>query len=288
MRIVILTVLIILSGCASVEEKPFLMETSTFIPSEKYYKGGNYSVFVSTNNSLSAKDNVRVDLHKLTKSMVERTLLSIGNINLTRTKNKSDYIVESILETANYGHKIIDSKKYHIVTISGRVRIYKRKMLQLIKDIPFNENAREVSIHSNSRDTIYREALHASIGVGVHGELEKFFSPKGLILDGVKAGGNYHLRARLNSGLVEIDDKVEIYAIEILNSQLLEAREVNHIKLCNGKVIDNSNSSIIIVSVDSDCAVKKGHYVSKTIEISLVNKTINFIDKGLNKILRKN
>jgi len=276
-----------ISSCAAVKEEPFSMKTSAFIPNEKYYRGGNYSVYVFANKSLIAKDNVKVDLHRITKSMVERALLSTGTVDLTKVKKEADYVVESILETANYGKKTADGQRYHIAPTTGSVRIYNKKG-QLIKDIPFDNNAKEVSVQSASRDTIYREALYASIGYDVYDSLENFFSPKGLILSGKKAGDSYHLKARLNSGLVEVDDEIEVYAIEKLDNSLLKISEINHKKICDGEVIDSSDSSVIEVSVDNDCKVKKGYYISKKHDVSFIDDSLNFLGKGFNKMLRKN
>jgi len=67
-----------------------------------------------------------------------------------------------------------------------------------------------------------------------------------LILSGEKAGDNYHLKARLNSGLVEIDDEIEVYAVEKLESSLLKISEINHKKICDGEVIDAMLKKVII------------------------------------------
>jgi len=109
-----------------------------------------------------------------------------------------------------------------------------------------------------------------------------------LILSGEKAGDNYHLKARLNSGLVEIDDEIEVYAVEKLESSLLKISEINHKKICDGEVIDSSDSSIIVVSVDNSSNVKKGYYISKKHDIGLIGKSLNFLGKSFNNSLRKN
>jgi hypothetical protein len=287
-NIIVFTFIVIISGCASVKTNDFSMETSNYIPEEKYYRGGNYSVFVLSNKALSAKDNVSVDLHKIAKSMVEKALLTTGTVELANNRNNADYIVESGLETANYGKKNVNGNRYHIASTAGRVRIYDAHNEQLIRDIPFDDNAREVSIDSNSRDTIYREALYTSIGYGVYDHLKEFFSPKGLILEGDKVGGDYHLKVRLNGGLAKEGDVVNIFSIEKLDSPLLGKIEINHKKICDGEIIEDSDSSIVIVEVDSDCDVKKGYYISMVHNSGFFGKGLNAIGKGINKALRKN
>ena len=284
----ILVVLMILSGCSSLPDKDFKLEMASIAAEGKYYQGGDYVVYVEENRSSNANDNVSVDLHMLTKSMVEKSLLTTKTVVLTKNKEEADYFVESRLETASYGSKSTEKGIIHMVTTTGRVRVFELPSKNLVKDIPFNDNSRENSVNSKNRDTLYQEALYSSIGYGVFDHLLDFFSPKGIVIDGQKSSANLKLKAMLNGSLVSAGDDIDVFSIEKIDSELISGAKFNHQKICSGEVSDNSGSFIVWVVVDKDCRAKKGDYVAVSKSIGWFGKGVNLLGKGVNNAFRKN
>jgi len=88
----ILVLLTILSGCSSLPDKDFKLEMASIVAEGKYYQGEDYIVYVEENRSSNINDNVSVDLHMLTKSMVERSLLTTKNSCFNKNKEEADYL----------------------------------------------------------------------------------------------------------------------------------------------------------------------------------------------------
>ncbi len=284
----ILVLVTMLSGCSSLPDKDFKLEMAGIVAEGKYYQGEDYIVYVEENRSSNINDNVSVDLHMLTKSMVERSLLTTKTVVLTKSKEEADYLVESRLETASYGSKSTEKGITHIVTTTGRVRIFKLPRKNLVKDIPFNDNSREVSVNSKNRDTLYQEALYSSIGYGVFDHLLDFFSPKGIVIDGQQSSDGLKLKAMLNGSLVVAGDDIDVFSIEKIDSELISDTKFNHHKICSGEVFDNSGSFVVWVVVDEDCRAKKGNYVAISRSTGWAAKGFNLLGKGLNNVFRKN
>ncbi len=284
----ILVFSMILSGCSSLPDKEFKLELADIVAEGKYYQGGDYIVYVEENSSSNANDNVSVDLHMITKSMVEKALLTTKTVVLTKNKEEADYLVESRLETATYGSKSTENGLLHIVTTTGRVRIFELPNRNLVKDIPFNDNSREVSIDSKNKDTLYQEALYSSIGYEVFDNFLDFFSPKGIVIEGKESSGKLKLKAMLNGNLVSVGDDIDVYSIEKIDSELISDDKLNHHKICSGEVSDSSGSFIVWVTVERDCKVKKGNYVTLSRSVGWVGKGLNILGKKMNNVFRKN
>lgn len=277
-----------LIGCASMPDKDYVMDSATYYPEEEFYQGMDYKVFVKSNKDMLADKYTKVNIHMLAKPMTERALLNAGLIALTKVEENSDYTVEVIVETANLGEKSTDGQSYSIASVAGRVRIYNSKNGQILKDIPFHDNAREVSVKSRDKDLLFNEALLTAIGYQVLTEFRKFFVPKGIVLDGQRVGGTLLLNVMLRGGLVEDGHKVEVFSIEKIKSQFVKSEQYNHKRICEGEVRDGASSDVVIVEVEELCDVKKGNYVAVSESQGFWGNLGNSLGTSFNKAFRKN
>lgn len=287
-KILLILIGVSLLGCASTPDRNYTMGTATYYPKEEFYQGMDYKVRVKSNSGMLADSYTKVNIHSLAKSMTERALLQSGLIVLTKSEKNSDFTVEVIIETANLGEKSVDSERYSIASVAGRVRIYNSQNGQILKDIPFHDNAREVSIKSKDKDLLFNEALLSAIGYQVLSKFREFFVPKGIVLDGHLIGDKLLLDVMLRGNLVEDGDKVDLFSVERINSQFIKSEQFNHKRVCEGEVRDGASTDVVVVEVEDSCNVKKGNYVAVSESQGFWGNLGNSLGTSFNKAFRKN
>jgi len=287
-KILLILISASLIGCASTPDKNYIMDTATYYPTEEFYQGMDYKILVKSNKNMLSDSYTKVNIHMLAKSMTERALLKSGLITLTKFEKHADYTVEVIIETASLGEKSADGERYSIASVAGRVRIYNSKNGQILKDIPFHDNAREVSVKSKDKDLLFNEALLGAVGYQVVSEFREFFVPKGIVLDGQRIGSALLLDVMLRGDLVEDGDKVEIFSIEKISSQFVKSKQFNHKRVCEGEIYDGASTDVVIVEVDESCNVKKGNYTAVSESQGFWGNLSNSLGTSFNKVFRKN